>query len=238
MTSIDMASVEELLESAQRDAAKAEAKKASSPGVDFTNLVDRSGDRHGPRPSRDAHGRTDERPRSRRDDTADRDDGKASSDRSSANGSTRSGRRGSNDSFRPSHRDSYRSSGGDYYRGGGRGRSRSPLADDRHYRPSGSDRRRDDDRRRHRSRSPMHRDSYRRDRRERDQYRGSRGRNNSPRRARTPEPTDEERDRRTVFVQQLAVRTRTKELEAFFARVGPVKEAQVVKDRVSGRSKG
>ena len=42
----------------------------------------------------------------------------------------------------------------------------------------------------------------------------------------------------TVFVQQLAARLRTKELIAFFEKVGPVKEAQIVKDRVSGRSKG
>jgi hypothetical protein len=39
-------------------------------------------------------------------------------------------------------------------------------------------------------------------------------------------------------VQQLAARLRTKELIAFFEKVGPVKEAQIVKDRVSGRSKG
>lgn len=50
--------------------------------------------------------------------------------------------------------------------------------------------------------------------------------------------TEDERDRRTVFVQQLAARLRTKELIAFFEKVGPVKEAQIVKDRVSGRSKG
>ena len=31
---------------------------------------------------------------------------------------------------------------------------------------------------------------------------------------------------------------RTKELITFFEKVGPVKEAQIVKDRVSGRSKG
>lgn len=51
-------------------------------------------------------------------------------------------------------------------------------------------------------------------------------------------PTEDERDRRTVFVQQLAARLRTKELIAFFEKVGPVKEAQIVKDKVSGRSKG
>lgn len=58
--------------------------------------------------------------------------------------------------------------------------------------------------------------------------------------SKTPEPqlTEDERDRRTVFVQQLAARLRTKELIQFFEKVGPVKEAQIVKDRVSGRSKG
>ncbi|KMU80967.1 RNA-binding domain containing protein rsd1 [Coccidioides immitis RMSCC 3703] len=50
--------------------------------------------------------------------------------------------------------------------------------------------------------------------------------------------TEDERDKRTVFVQQLAARLRTKELIAFFEKAGPVKDAQIVKDRVSGRSKG
>ncbi|OBT91348.1 hypothetical protein VE01_10651 [Pseudogymnoascus verrucosus] len=54
----------------------------------------------------------------------------------------------------------------------------------------------------------------------------------------TPPLTEDERDKRTVFVQQLAARLRSKELIAFFEKVGPVKEAQIVKDRVSGRSKG
>ena len=54
----------------------------------------------------------------------------------------------------------------------------------------------------------------------------------------SPELNDDERDRRTIFVQQLAARLRTKELTQFFEKVGPVKEAQIVKDRVSGRSKG
>ncbi|KAK1584192.1 hypothetical protein Q3G72_030672 [Acer saccharum] len=60
------------------------------------------------------------------------------------------------------------------------------------------------------------------------------------RKTKTPEPqlTEDERDRRTVFVQQLAARLRTKELIQFFEKIGPVKEAQIVKDRVSGRSKG
>lgn len=54
----------------------------------------------------------------------------------------------------------------------------------------------------------------------------------------SPELTEEERDQRTVFVQQLAARLRTKELIQFFEKAGPVREAQIVKDRVSGRSKG
>lgn len=50
--------------------------------------------------------------------------------------------------------------------------------------------------------------------------------------------TEEERDQRTIFVQQLAARLRTKELIKFFEKAGPVREAQIVKDRISGRSKG
>lgn len=112
---------------------------------------------------------------------------------------------------------------GDYYRGGkgrgrgggGRSRSRSPT---RHYRPSGDDRRDRDDR------------GYRR----RDEDRRG-GRHSTPRES---SPTGDERDRRTVFVQQLAARLRTRELKEFFEKVGPVAEAQIVKDRVSNRSKG
>ncbi|KAH9844543.1 splicing factor, CC1-like protein [Teratosphaeria destructans] len=78
--------------------------------------------------------------------------------------------------------------------------------------------------------------AYRRDDRDRDRDR--RRRSPPARKVKTPEPTDDERDRRTVFVQQLAARLRTKELQHFFEQVGPVVEAQIVKDRVSGRSKG
>ncbi|KAF7957773.1 hypothetical protein EAE96_003343 [Botrytis aclada] len=106
---------------------------------------------------------------------------------------------------------------GDYYRGGrGGGRQRSRTrSPDRYYRPRGDRRDRDDA------------DKPREERRPR-----------SPKREGTPPLTEDERDRRTVFVQQLAARLRTKELIAFFEKVGPVKEAQIVKDRVSGRSKG
>ena len=78
-----------------------------------------------------------------------------------------------------------------------------------------------------------------RDRSVRRERPGGRKRTPSPKRkSPTPQPTEDERDRRTVFVQQLAARLRTKELITFFEKVGPVKEAQIVKDRVSGRSKG
>ncbi|KAK3683903.1 RNA splicing factor Pad-1 [Podospora appendiculata] len=141
-------------------------------------------------------------------------------------GSHKSRRRSrSRDSGRHSRR--HRGGGdGDFYRGGsnragGRSRSRSPH---RYYRPRGEDRRDRDDR------------GYRR----RDDERSSRGggRHGTPRDATPPQLTEDERDRRTVFVQQLAARLRTKELKEFFEKVGPVAEAQIVKDRVSNRSKG
>lgn len=154
------------------------------------------------------------------------------SDRGSANGSHRSKRRSrSRDSDRHHSRrdrdDYYR---GDSYRGGGRGRTRTRSPeDDRYYRPGGGRGRddRDSDRRRDR-----------RGDREKDRRRSGSPKKNA--KSKTPEPqlTEDERDRRTVFVQQLAARLRTKELIAFFEKVGPVKEAQIVKDRVSGRSKG
>lgn len=233
-------SVEELLESAQNAAVAAEAEKATAKSADSTN----SGVKNDHHRHSDPRGRDGDRPRSRRGETGERDI-REGSDNASANGSVRSRRRSQEDRPRGARRpsrdrraaDSYRSSGGDFYRGGGRGRSRSPSDDDRHYRPSDRPRRGDDDRRRRdRERDrPAPRDT---DRRDRDSHRGPRGRNSSPNRARTPEPTDDERDRRTVFVQQLAARLRTKDLEIFFSKIGPVKEAQIVKDRVSGRSKG
>ncbi|EXJ95125.1 hypothetical protein A1O1_00244 [Capronia coronata CBS 617.96] len=136
------------------------------------------------------------------------------SDHGSANGSHRSRRRSRSrdEERRRSKRDE------DHHRR----RSRSPDAERYHYRPGGRSKRDDDDRRD----------------RDRDRRRSA-----SPRKrvkSKTPEPqlTEDERDRRTVFVQQLAARLRTKELIQFFEKAGPVKEAQIVKDRVSGRSKG
>ncbi|KAK4941014.1 Phosphatidylinositol-3-phosphatase SAC1 [Elasticomyces elasticus] len=152
----------------------------------------------------------------RRDRDRDRDDDLKSprSDHGSANGSHRSKRRS-----RSRDDDRRRSKRDDEHR---RHRSRSPEYD-RYYRPGGRSRRDDGD-----------------DRRDRNK---ERQRSTSPKKeskGKTPEAqlTEDERDRRTVFVQQLAARLRTKELIQFFEKVGPVKEAQIVKDRVSGRSKG
>ncbi|KAH8778854.1 Pad-1 [Diaporthe sp. PMI_573] len=142
-------------------------------------------------------------------------------------GSHRSSRRRSRSRDRDD-RSSRRHRDGDYYRGGRQGRSRSRSPGGRFYRPRDRDDRRD----------------YRERRERRDDDRDRRG-------GRTPRPdkdvssdptppqlTEDERDRRTVFVQQLAARLRTKELKEFFEKVGPVSEAQIVKDRVSNRSKG
>lgn len=144
------------------------------------------------------------------------------SDRGSINGnhkSRRSSRSRDDDRRSKRDRDDHRNSGGDYYRGSRR--SRSPQ-DDRYYRPRDSGR--------------PKRDRDETDTRDRDHKRSQ----SRDTKVKTPEPqlTEDERDRRTVFVQQLAARLRTKELIQFFEKVGPVKEAQIVKDRVSGRSKG
>ncbi|KAF2683869.1 splicing factor, CC1-like protein [Lentithecium fluviatile CBS 122367] len=98
---------------------------------------------------------------------------------------------------------------GDFYNPAGRNRSRSP-------------RREREDRRRDRSREPRRDDDRRVARR----------------RTITPEVTEDDRDKRTIFVQQISQRAETRHLRAFFERVGPVVEAQIVKDRVTGRSKG
>lgn len=138
------------------------------------------------------------------------------SDRGTQNDSHRNRRRSrSREDDRQARRDYDDHRSGDYYRGNRR--SRSP--DDRYYRPRDGrpDRKRDEE--------PRERD------------RAQSGSHDRPK-SKTPEPTEDERDRRTVFVQQLAARLRTKELIHFFEKVGPVKEAQIVKDRVSGRSKG
>lgn len=208
--------VEALLDAtANQDTPKEQSTPASANGEAHAN-----GDQHGARRDRDRPRESSrDRDRKRRDRSSHRGspDGTPRSD----TGSHRSRRRSR--SREDSGRHSRRHRGdGDYYRGGrgGRSRSRSPGSN-RYYRPR--DRRdRDDDR------------SHRRDRpREKEEERRPRSRDATP-----PALTEDERDRRTVFVQQLAARLRTRELKEFFEKVGPVAEAQIVKDRVSNRSKG
>ena len=207
------------------DSTAANDVKDSPRGSDDRHRSDRS-DRRDKDKRRDGS-RDRDRDRKRRDRSRDhrrdRDEEMKSprSDHGSANGSHKSSKRRSrsrdrDDDRRRSKRDE------DYHRR----RSRSP-GDDRYYRPSGGRSKRDDE---------DH------DRRDRDRDR-ERRRSASPKKrvkSKTPEPqlTEDERDRRTVFVQQLAARLRTKELIQFFEKVGAVNEAQIVKDRVSGRSKG
>nr|POE73038.1 rna-binding protein rsd1 [Quercus suber] len=164
--------------------------------------------------------------RSRR--SKDLDGGDGSSDRGSANGSVHSRNRNHARSRSP--------------RGHGYGgNSRDPGTTDS-WRPGqrlGIYRERDYDRRPD-SRGTDRRDERRGSDRDFHNTRDDRSRRHNPssRRVKTPEPTTDERDRRTVFVQQLAARLRTRDLEGFFQQVGPVVEAQIVKDRVSQRSKG
>ncbi|KAI9809145.1 MAG: hypothetical protein M1825_002435 [Sarcosagium campestre] len=162
------------------------------------------------------------------------------SDRGSLHGSHRSKKRsrspesGRRSSRREREEDPYRGSGGDFYRGGGRPRTRSRSPDeDRYYRPSERGRRGRDDRG-----HDSHKESHRNGGAKESGRRSSRSPKRPSSQSGSPQPTEDERDRRTLFVQQLAARLRLKDLIAFFEKVGPVKEAQIVKDRVSGRSKG
>ncbi|OBZ85968.1 RNA-binding protein rsd1 [Choanephora cucurbitarum] len=86
--------------------------------------------------------------------------------------------------------------------------------------------------RRRRSRTPppsIHHDPH-------DRYRDSkrRGRGRSP----SPPIPEEDRDRRTVFVTQLAARLTRRELDDFFSQAGRVREATIITDRNSRKSKG
>ncbi|KAL2075705.1 hypothetical protein VTL71DRAFT_648 [Oculimacula yallundae] len=193
---------------------------------------DRDRTRDGSR-DRDRDRKRRDRSRTRRETNGEKElIGTPTSEHGSAQGSVKSRRRSRSreEDRRHSrrHRDSPDEGGrrdGDFYRGNGRTRSRS-RSPNRYYRPRG-DRRGD--------RDELDGGKPREERRNRNEGRRA---SRSPKRENTPPLTEDERDRRTVFVQQLAARLRTKELIAFFEKVGPVKEAQIVKDRVSGRSKG
>ena len=47
-----------------------------------------------------------------------------------------------------------------------------------------------------------------------------------------------ERDRRTVFIMQLAARVRPSEIREFFTAAGRVRDVRLVQDRYSKKSKG
>ncbi|KAF2849172.1 splicing factor, CC1-like protein [Plenodomus tracheiphilus IPT5] len=223
MSTLD--AVEALLEEAriEQEEAKNEATKASSEAHDTDSRRDdrdRRGDRHDRARSRDRHRESNGGRRRSRDRDHRRRDG--SRPRSSKGGADtdedrdRLRRSSSRDRYRGGRRER---GGGDYYSGGGRAvRSRSPRRD-----------RGDDKFARNRSPGP-------RDRRRNggdDRRPGRRG-------DKTPEPevTEDDRDKRTIFVQQISQRAETRHLRSFFETIGPVVEAQIVKDRVTGRSKG
>ncbi|KAF1833073.1 splicing factor, CC1-like protein [Decorospora gaudefroyi] len=221
------AAVEALLEETARDMDKEkqdrEARKASSEGRD-------SDKRREGRDDRDRHPDRREDRRDRRDRSRERGhrgdryresngDRPRSRDRDHRPDGSRP--RSSKGADTDEDRDRYRrrSSSRDRYRGG---RGRADRGD--FYSGGG----------RVRSRSP---------RRERgdDRYRDrSRDRRRTSRREKTPEPevTEDDRDKRTIFVQQISQRAETRHLRAFFEAVGAVVEAQIVKDRVTCRSKG
>lgn len=197
-----------ILEDAEKSDNKEQAKHASTEPTTKSDAANQQSQGNGSGHAR----RNDDREQKRRD---------SSHERRVNSGNRRTRSRSPVVDRRSSHRDRYRErdddrrdrggrrSSGDRYRPDGHHSS----DDDRYYRPSGRDRRERDrprERRRRHSRSPRN----------------------------SPKLTDDERDQRTVFVQQLAARLETRHLIAFFDKVGKVKEAQIVRDRVTGRSKG
>lgn len=194
-------------------------------------------DRRSPPKYQDERAENDERRLRRSRDVSD-DDGRGHSDNGSTAGSVRSRRHRRSQSPTKSDRRGYR----DREYG-----SRGDLRDS--YRPSDrrSDRRGDDDSyyrpdndRRRRDRDYEGRDRERDRSRDRGDRRSDRDGRDS-RRRHSPAPPNEDandRDERTVFVQQIAQSCSSSKLQKFFEQIGPVVDAQIVKDRVSGRSKG
>ncbi|KAJ3185645.1 RNA-binding protein 39 [Geranomyces variabilis] len=156
-----------------------------------------------------------------------------------------------------SSRDERRSSSRKHRRS--RSRTRSPRQsskddESRHRRSSREAVSHRDRRRRSRSRSPSRRNSRTTDRRRsrspRDYRTTRRGPPSPPDRYRkssgnfgrvsngSPELDEYERDKRTVFVMQLAARLKQEELFDFFAPAGKVRDARIIADRNSRRSKG
>ncbi|KAF1996377.1 splicing factor, CC1-like protein [Amniculicola lignicola CBS 123094] len=135
----------------------------------------------------------------------------------------------SRDRYRPNRgEDRYRRSSRDRERDRRRRDNSRPRSSQNGAEPEGS--------RRSRSRSPpRHRRESPGRYRDRDYDRGRNGRRESNR---TPEVTEDDRDKRTVFVQQIAARAKDRHLKQFFEVIGNVVDATIVTDRLSGRSKG
>lgn len=236
--------VEALLDEAANNVelTKANVARASDGRHEDRN---RNGDRYSPH--RDFNGRPGRNDRANRNDRTDRNDRVDRNDRHDRDyrNTTRRGR----DSIRESDGDRRRSRDRDSRRRDDsqprsikgadntdhNNRNRRPDDGDR-YRPGAGGRSGDyyDGRSRVRSRSR----SPRRDNNQ-DSSRGRRGSDEHGRRGRNSgTPPEDDRDKRTIFVQQISQRTRTIHLREFFEQVGPVIEAQIVKDRVTGRTKG
>jgi RNA-binding protein 23/39 len=227
-------SIEALLEQGQRDAAEKDRGTKTLPVIEKGRGFEKN---------RTSMSLTHDSPRSRRS----RDHDRSSEERASAHGSV-SSRRDDDRSRREGRRDRHGLSPGasGYYDRYDRRRSRSPAKHDEYrmpqrHRPGNNYRDEDYDDRRRRSddRGGRYHDSRRSPREDRGRY-SDRRRRESPkgRRDATPEPNDEDRDQRTIFVQQLSQRLRTHQFHDFFSKVGPVVECTIVKDRVTKRSKG
>lgn len=209
--------IDELLESTARDMENEKREKAAKGSDDRSRKDDRDRGDRSERSMTDRHSSRDH-DRRRRDDSRPRSV-KAGTDDERHKG-RRDGRDRDHDRYRDRSRDRHRRrddrrGGGDYYNPNGRARSRSPR------RP-----------REDRYRGDRDRSRERRPRRDEERPRTA-GRTATP-----EEPTEDDRDKRTIFVQQISQRAETRHLRAFFEAVGPVVEAQIVKDRVTGRSKG
>jgi RNA-binding protein 39 len=209
--------VEALLDETARDVEKSLELQASTDARDGdSRRLDRPRDRDRRDRSRDRNRESNGyRRRSRERDHRRREGSRPRSSKDADTNEDGDRRRDSRDRYRGGARRGRPDAGGDYYSGSGRARSRSP--------------RRDRD------------DKYRARDRSRDRRGGGHageGRNTRRSKTASPEVTEDDRDKRTIFVQQISQRAETRHLRQFFETIGPVVEAQIVKDRVTGRSKG
>ncbi|KAJ2333472.1 splicing factor [Coemansia sp. RSA 2681] len=160
-----------------------------------------------------------------RDAQSSRKSPRRNSEDKSRSRSVRSPRRSSHSRSRRDYGDRRYADEDDYYRygGGSRGR-RYGDDDDRRYERRGS-RRGSPARQRSSSRSPSGGRGY---------HRRSSGGRRSP----SPEVDESERDLRTVFAMQLSARLRRSDLVDFFDQAGRVRDAHIVADKGSRRSRG